>query len=81
MKLPRDVSGAELVKALGELGYYVSRQAGSHIRLTCDTPHQHHVTIPNHDPLRIGTLSAILAEIAAHHGMTREALVEKLFGR
>jgi predicted RNA binding protein YcfA (HicA-like mRNA interferase family) len=81
MKLPRDVSGARLVKALSLLGYRVSRQSGSHIRLSCEQPKQHHITIPDHDFLRIGTLAAILGDIAAHHGMTRDALVEKLFGR
>lgn len=81
MKLPRDVSGAQLAKALALLGYRVSRQAGSHIRLTCEQPKQHHVTIPNHDDLRVGTLAGILADVAAHHGLSREALVEKLFGR
>jgi predicted RNA binding protein YcfA (HicA-like mRNA interferase family) len=81
MKLPRDVSGARLVKALSLLGYRVSRQSGSHIRLSCEQPKQHHITIPDHDFLRIGTLAAILGDVAAHHGMTRDALVEKLFGR
>jgi len=60
MKLPRDVSGAKLVRLLGSLGYTVTRQSGSHIRLTCDKPKQHHLTIPNHDELRVGTLAAIL---------------------
>ena len=81
MKLPRDVSGAQLVKSLAKLGYRVTRQTGSHIRLSCDLPKQHHVTIPNHDDLRIGTLSAILADVATHHGLSRDALVKKLFGR
>jgi predicted RNA binding protein YcfA (HicA-like mRNA interferase family) len=81
MKLPRDVSGAQLVKALASLGYRVSRQTGSHIRLTCEQPKQHHITIPNHDSLRVGTLSAILADVGAHHGLLRDALIEKLFGR
>jgi len=81
MKLPRDVSGAQLVKALGALGYRVTRQSGSHIRLTCEHPQQHHVTIPNHDSLRLGTLSGVLNDVAAHHGLNREALLERLFGR
>ena len=34
MKLPRDVSGAEAVKALRRLGFVVRRQDGSHIRLS-----------------------------------------------
>jgi hypothetical protein len=39
----------------------------------------HHVTIPNHDPLRVGTLAAILAAVAAHHGITRDDLLHQLF--
>jgi predicted RNA binding protein YcfA (HicA-like mRNA interferase family) len=81
MKLPRDVSGAQLVKSLAKLGYRVSRQAGSHIRLTCDQPTQHHLTVPNHEELRIGTLAAILSDVAAHHGLSRDALLQKLFDR
>ena len=81
MKLPRDVSGAQIVKSLAKLGYRVSRQSGSHIRLTCDQPSQHHLTIPNHDELRIGTLAAILSDVAKHHGLSRDNLIEKLFGR
>ena len=81
MRLPRDVSGAQLVKSLAKLGYRVSRQSGSHIRLTCDQPSQHHLTIPNHDELRIGTLAAILSDVAKHHGLSRDNLIEKLFGR
>jgi len=81
MKLPRDVSGAQLVKSLAKRGYRVTRQTGSHIRLTCDQPTQHHLTVPNHDDLRIGTLAAILADVAAHHGLSRDALIERLFGR
>ena len=37
--------------------------------------------IPNHDDLRVGTLAAILADVGRHHGLSRETLVEKLFGR
>ena len=29
MRLPRDVSGADLVKSLRQFGYQVSRQSGS----------------------------------------------------
>ena len=36
MKLPRDLDSADLVKALARLGYRVTRQTGSHLRLTCD---------------------------------------------
>ncbi|HSV54175.1 MAG TPA: type II toxin-antitoxin system HicA family toxin [Burkholderiaceae bacterium] len=80
MRLPRDLTGAQLVRALGKLGYQANRQTGSHVRLTCDEPVKHHVTVPLHDPLRIGTLAAILAEVAQAQGMTREELLGILFG-
>ncbi len=79
MRMPRDLSGADLVKRLGRFGYSVSRQTGSHMRLTSTTHGEHHVTIPNHDPLRLGTLAAILAGVAAHHGLTRDDLIQRLF--
>lgn len=80
MKLPRDLSGAELVKALARLGYRVTRQTGSHIRLTCDLPTQHHITVPEHDPLKVGTLGGILSDIAAHRHLARDELVRQMFG-
>ncbi len=78
MKLPRDIDAAQLIKALQRVGYRVVRQSGSHIRLQCDEP-AHSVTIPNHSPLRIGTLSAILGDVASKSGETREVLLERLF--
>jgi len=77
--LPRDVSGNDLAKRLESLGYRVSRQTGSHLRLSTVDRGVHHVTIPAHRNLRLGTLSAILAEVAQHFGMSREALIERLF--
>ena len=80
MKLPRDLSGADLVKALAGLGYRVTRQSGSHVRLSTDQPSQHHVTIPAHDPLKVGTLAAVLAEVAGHLKIERAELLRRLFG-
>ena len=78
--MPRSLSGPELAKALQRFDYEIARQTGSHIRLTTKVNGQHHVTIPNHSPLRVGTLSAILVNIAAHHKVTREHLLGRLFG-
>ena len=78
MRLPRDLTGAQLVRALGELNYKATRQTGSHVRLTCEAPVQHHVTVPLHDPLRIGTLASILSAVAEAHGLTREELQIKI---
>jgi predicted RNA binding protein YcfA (HicA-like mRNA interferase family) len=80
VRIPRDISGADLVKALERLGYRPTRQTGSHLRLTTTLNGEHHITVPNHDPLRIGTLAAILAGVAAHHRMTRDAVIERLLG-
>jgi predicted RNA binding protein YcfA (HicA-like mRNA interferase family) len=79
--VPRDVSGDDLAKALADLGYRVTRQTGSHLRLTTLERGEHHVTIPRHTALRIGTLAGVLGAVAQHFGLSREALVERLFGR
>ena len=79
MRLPRDLSGQDLAKSLRKLGYETTRQSGSHMRLTTQEQGQHHLTIPIHDPLRIGTLAAILADIADHFHIAREELVKKIF--
>ena len=80
MKLPRDVSGADLTKALGRIGYRVSRTSGSHVRLTIsDSATENHVTVPAHDPLKLGTLAAILSEVAAHLAVDRDEVLRRLF--
>jgi predicted RNA binding protein YcfA (HicA-like mRNA interferase family) len=61
MKLLREVSGDELAKRLRVFGYQVTRQAGSHLRLTTADGGEHHITIPRHDPLKLGTFAGILA--------------------
>ncbi len=60
MKLPRDLNGEELAHYLKTVGYQVTRQTGSHLRLTTERKGEHYVTIPKHKPLRVGTLSGIL---------------------
>jgi predicted RNA binding protein YcfA (HicA-like mRNA interferase family) len=79
MKLPRDLSGMALEKSLGRaFDYQFVRQLGSHRRLTTRTGGEHHLTIPNHDPLRPGTLRAILGEVMAHHRLTLEQVLQRL---
>ncbi|MCX7094565.1 MAG: type II toxin-antitoxin system HicA family toxin [Methylobacter sp.] len=79
MRLPRDISGLELAKKRAGLGYEISRQNGSHIRLSTQQNGEHHITIPQHDPLKIGTFSAILNDIANHFSISREELATQLF--
>jgi predicted RNA binding protein YcfA (HicA-like mRNA interferase family) len=81
MRLPRDVSGSELAKKLEQYGYRVTRQTGSHLRLTTFLKGEHHITIPQHSDLRVGLLGSILSDVADHHGITREELIEGLFGQ
>jgi predicted RNA binding protein YcfA (HicA-like mRNA interferase family) len=78
MKLPRDLSGPQLAQLLRALGYETTRQTGSHLRLTTARQGEHHVTVPNHSPLKIGTLSGILSDVARHFGMSREELLKRL---
>ena len=80
MRLPRDLSGRELAQALRRYGYAVTREVGSHMRVTTELGGEHHVTIPDHSSLRVGTLASILGEVAAHLRRNRAALVEELFG-
>jgi len=66
VKLPRDLSESDLGRALQVLGYLVTRQTGSHMRLTTTERGEHHVTVPAHDPLRVGTVAGILGDVAVH---------------
>lgn len=77
-RLPRDLSGAELARLLSRFGYESTRQTGSHLRLTTQRHGEHHLTIPNHASLRVGTLSGLLKDIAEHLGIDRDTLLEQL---
>ena len=79
-RLPRDLDGDALAKALATLGYVPTRQTGSHLRLTTMEHGEHHITVPRHGSLRVGTLAGILAEVAAHFEGSRDEIVERLFG-
>jgi predicted RNA binding protein YcfA (HicA-like mRNA interferase family) len=78
MKLPRGVSGDRLVRALEHLGYEVVRQKGSHVRLRHNGPPAHLVTVPLHNPLKIGTLHGILSEVGHMRSIDLESLAELL---
>ena len=78
MKMPRDVTGRRLVSALRKLGYLENRQRGSHIRITTQRNGQHHEAVPDHRPIKCGTLNSILKSVARHHQMTTEELLKIL---
>ncbi len=78
MKLPREVSGDRVIRALQRLGYSIVRRKGSHVRLQHPGPPTHTVTVPLHDSLKTGTLHGILAEVASIRSTTVESLAELL---
>ena len=81
MKLPRDTGGEELAILLGRYGYQVTRQTGSHKRLTSTYKGtEHHLTVPRHKPLRTGTLSSLVNEVATYLEVERQSLIDELFG-
>lgn len=79
MKIPRDLSSIDLIKALKKLGYKVSHQTGSHIRLSTEENGEHHLTIPAHNPIKIGTLNSILRDVGNHFDLNKNELLNKLF--
>jgi predicted RNA binding protein YcfA (HicA-like mRNA interferase family) len=79
MKLPRDLSGAELIKTLCKhYGYRRLNQEGSHVILETSAPRQHRISIPDHSSLRIGTLNAILRAVANVQGVKKEDILRQL---
>ena len=76
MRLSRDESGSSLVKKFSKRGYIVSRQKGSHIRLTrTNEGQEYHITIPNHDPIKVGLLAKIINDVAQQLGISKEELI------
>ena len=79
MKVPRDLSGADLVSALcRNYGYRLVHQVGSHVILETDQPVHHRIAIPDHDPLRIGTLNSILRAVAAAQSIDKKDILRFL---
>ena len=80
MKIPRDVTAEYLIQVSKKLGYQVTRQKGSHVRLTVViNSEEHHLTIPNHSPIKIGTLNNILKDISLRFNLSKSELVDKMF--
>ncbi len=78
MKIPRDCNGPELVRALRHLGYEITRQTGSHVQMTTHLGGEHHITVPNHHPIKVGLLHGLLKALAAHHRLSVEQLLRDL---
>jgi predicted RNA binding protein YcfA (HicA-like mRNA interferase family) len=79
MKLPRDLSGQSLIKHLSKnWGYQQVHQVGSHVILQTQQPTPHRIAVPAHTPLKIGTLNAILAAVAAHKNVAKEDVLKDI---
>lgn len=79
MKLPRNIDAQQFIKTLQKYGYQPSMQTGSHIRLTTQQTGLHHITAPNHDPIRIGTLNGMPADVAHPFSVPKQNVVDSLF--
>ena len=79
MKLPRDLSGAELARVLcRDWGYRQVHQEGSHIILQTESPMRQRLSIPNHNPLRVGTLNGVIRAVATIKSVDRQAVLDTL---
>lgn len=81
MKLPRNFYGQDLVKRLTRYGYEVIHQTGSHIIIRTQQNGEHTVSVPNHKPLKVGTLDSILTDVAGHHGLNKADVLEKVMAK
>ncbi|HEY1900963.1 MAG TPA: type II toxin-antitoxin system HicA family toxin [Terracidiphilus sp.] len=77
MKLPRDLSGEQLIRHLCKHWEYERvHQVGSHVILQTQQPTPHRVAVPAHTALRIGTLNSILSAVAMHKNVTKEDVLK-----
>ncbi|MBP6533887.1 MAG: type II toxin-antitoxin system HicA family toxin [Arenimonas sp.] len=53
------ISGAEAIRALQKLGFFIARQKGSHVILRRGATG---CVVPNHKELKTGTLSSLLKQ-------------------
>jgi predicted RNA binding protein YcfA (HicA-like mRNA interferase family) len=74
-RLPTDISGREMRRALERAGFVFRRQRGSHMVLRRDDPYAR-VVVPDHAHIRAGTLRHIVSDA----GLTIEDLL-RLLGR
>jgi predicted RNA binding protein YcfA (HicA-like mRNA interferase family) len=79
MKLPRNLDGEDLAQHLCKHWEYAKvHQVGSHIILQTQQPVSHRIAIPAHRPLKVGTLNAILSDVAAHKNIRKEDVLKDL---
>ena len=79
MKISRDISSDNIIQLLKKYDYKITRQTGSHIRLTSNLKGiEHHITIPGHKDLKVGTINSILNDISKYLEIDKEILIKNL---
>ena len=79
MKIPRNLKGEYLAEILcRKWSYKIVHQQGSHIILETESPRHQRISIPNHSPLRVGTLNSILRSVSSHKGITKQDILNQL---
>src|SRR5882757_8358909 len=79
MKLPRDLSGEDLVAGLcRHWNYRVAHQVGSHVLLETETPGHQRISVPAHKNRAVGTLGNILRTVAEHKGVSRDTILASI---
>ena len=78
MKVPRDLSGNEVVRGLRRVGYEQARQKGDHVYMTTAVNGEHHVSVPLQNPIKVGTLTTILRQVAVHLQVDRDELLRRM---
>jgi hypothetical protein len=79
VRIPRDLSGRAFAQVLvRHLDYRVVHQRGSHIVLETHTPTHQRIAIPDHHPVRLGTLNAMIVAVARHKAMDKAQVIDLL---
>ena len=80
MKLPRDICGEQILKKLEKIGYEKTKQTGNHIKLTKKFDiGEHHITIPNHNLIKVGTLNSIVKNLSENLKLSKDQIFNILF--
>jgi predicted RNA binding protein YcfA (HicA-like mRNA interferase family) len=79
MKIPRHLKGITLAENLCKYWEYrIVHQQGSHIILDTHSPSHQRISIPNHNPLRVGTLNSILRSVSTHKQVSKQEILDTL---
>jgi len=79
VKIPRDLSGRDLIEVLcRKWDYRRVSQEGSHVILVTENPAHQRLSVPNHTVLRVGTLNAILRAIAQNKKVDKSEIIDSL---